>query len=186
MPTQNQYTQAVLKAQLVTADSGNELILCEQSGCDADWSEALCQYRQIQGALFCLEIGDYTSDTAVKLYNAMLEIAGLKYLVDVVPDPNAQLPAGIVINIDAGGAIDINYTQAFILDADPPNGNWYLPLIDPDTAADLPSYYKPTLVTVNGASFPATYDTNFTPARLYGFSSYLVTQNITVTFVTIL
>jgi|GEM_PF-5869378 len=180
--TQQEFTQAVLKAQLVTADSGNELILCEQSGCDADWSEVLCQYMQIQGALFCLEIGDYISDTAVKLYNAMLEIAGLKYLVDVVPDPNAQLPSGITISvIGTTSATDLNYDETFLIDSG--GGNWYLPLVDSITTA-VPEGAKPVLLTLNGDSFTPTYSENFTPTRLYGFSDNSAPKNIIVTVVT--
>jgi len=181
MPTENEYVQAVLKAQLVTAQAGNELILCEQSGCDADWSEVLCQYRQIQGALFCLEIEDYTSDTAVYFYNTMLEIVGLKYLVDVVPDPNAQLPAGIVINVTGSVAVDLDYDATYLIDAG--GGNWYLPLVDSLTN-DVPAGAKPVLLTLNGDSFTPTYSENFTPTRLYGFSDNTAPKNITVTVVT--
>lgn len=97
MPTQAEYSQAILKAQLINATDGNDLILCEMSGCDANWSKALCQFRQIQGALFCYEIGDYTSDTAVYFYNTLLEMVGLKYPAGVTPDPDAQVPSIVII-----------------------------------------------------------------------------------------
>lgn len=181
MPTQNQYSQAVLKAQLVTANSGNTLLLQEMSGCVADWSISLCQYRQIQGALYYLSIGDYTSASSVYFYNAMLDIVGLNYLDGVVPDHNAQLPDGIVIINPVGSGQDFSYTETDLLDSG--GGNWYLPLINKATNTPLPGNYRPVLLTLNGVSFTPTYDSTFTPTRLYGFASNIGPQIIVVTII---
>lgn len=185
MPTQDQYTQAVLKAQLVTAGDGNAIILSEMKGCEQDWSHALCQYRQIQGALFCLQIGDYVSATALYFYNVMLEIVGLKYTDGVTPDPNAQLPSGIVVNvISANGGIDLPYVATDLVEDGVGTGNYYLPLINKNTGNPYPTDYRPSLVTVNGVSFTFTYDSTFTPIRIYGFSDNTAPKNIIVTVVT--
>lgn len=181
MATQNQYSQAVLEAQLVTANSGNTLVLAEMMGCTTDWSKVLCQFQQIQGALFCLSIEDYTSDTAVYFYNVMLEIVGLNYLDGVTIDPNAQLPDGIVIINTGGSGEDFYYDETDLVDSG--GGNWYLPLIDTVTNDPLPGNYRPVLLTVNGTSFTPTYDSNFTPTRLYGFASNAGPQTIIVTVV---
>lgn len=182
MPTQNQYSQAVLKAQLVSANYGNSLVLAEMGGCMVEWGIALCQYQQIQGALYFLSIGDYTSDQSVYFYNAMLEIAGLNYLDGVTPDPNAQLPGGIVIVNPSGSGQDFFYTEVDLLDSG--GGNWYLPLINKAAGnTPLPGNYRPVLLTVNGTSFTPTYDTNFSPTRLYGFASNIGPQVIVVTIV---
>jgi hypothetical protein len=181
MPTLDEYTQAILKAQLVTADDGNVLVLSEMSGCPADWSKALCEYRQIQGALLCLEIGDYTSATALYFYDVMLGIVGLKYPADVVPDPNSQLPSGIVVNVEGSVGIDVTYSDTGLVDGG--GGNWYLPLINQATSLPYTSDYRPVLVTVNGVSFPVTYDSTFSPTRLYGFANNDAPQIIIVTIV---
>ncbi len=182
MATQEQYTQAVLKAQLVTAQTGNELILCEMGGCDADWSQALCQYRQIQGALFCLTIGDYISDTAVYFYNVMLAIVGLKYTADVVPDPNAQPPEGITIIIDGTQSVDYNYTNAdLILDVD--TGNWYLDYKDEFNMPILTKPYNITdTISTHTGPINAYYenDLSWDFPRIYGFPPNTTAQIITI------
>jgi len=179
MPTANEYSQAILRAQLVTADAGTQLILCEQSGCTADWSEALCNYRKIRGALFCYSIGDYASDTALSFYNTMLEIAGLKYTDGVTPDPNAQVPSIIIVS-PVNAPYEIRKSAVDLIDAG--GGNWYLPFLS-ETNVALPTGDIPVSVTLNGESFTFTFTTNFTPPRIYGFASNDAPQAIIVTVV---
>jgi hypothetical protein len=182
MPSQNDFTQAVLKAQLITAGDGNDIILSEMRGCEEDWSHALCQYRQIQGALFCLQIGDYVSNTAVYFYNVMLGIVGLKYTDGVTPDPNAQLPSGITVIVEGSVGLDLEYVDTDLVDGG--GGNYYLPLINKTTNTPYPASYRPSLVTVNGVSFAFSYDSTFTPTRIYGFSDKTAPKDIIVTVVT--
>jgi hypothetical protein len=86
-----------------------------------------------------------------------------------MPDPNAQLPGTNITIVTTGSqAIDIPYNQGDLIDSG--GGNWYLPLIDKGTGNPLPGDYKPVLLTLNGVSFPTTYDSTFNPTRLYGFS----------------
>lgn len=185
MPTQETYTNAVLKAKLVTAYDGDDILLKEMAGCSTDWSQALCLFRQIAAAEFFLKIEDYTSDAAVYSYNVMLQIIGLRDLEDVQVDPNAQPPGGITIVTGGASAFDLVYNETDLLDAG--DGNWYLPLVDkskPTPYPALPSDYKPVLVTVNGASFTFTFDVNYSPKRIYGFGGNGGPQTIVVTVVT--
>lgn len=176
--TAEQYSQAVLKAQLVNANDGDGLLLCEISGCPADWSKNLCQYRQIQGALFFLSIGDYVSDTAVYFYNTLLEIIGLKYPGDVVIDPNAQVPGIIIVN-PPSTPVTYQYSEVNLLDAG--GGNWYLPFLKPDTNA-FPTGTIPIFMSVNGIQTSAiNIDETFTPPRIFGFGgNYAQTILLTV------
>lgn len=101
MPTQEQYSDAILRAQIVNAQDGLVLINKEMSGCASNWADALCNFRQIDGALTCFTIGDYVSATAVYFYNLMLKI-GAPYRESADIDPNFQPPDGIII--DGGGS----------------------------------------------------------------------------------
>ena len=102
--TQNEMSQAILKAQLVNANEGLSLINQEVAGCPANWSAVLCRFRQIAGAQFLYTIGDYVSDTATYFYNTLLSYVGLQYPSDVVPDPNAEIP-GTTFIINNNGSV---------------------------------------------------------------------------------
>jgi hypothetical protein len=107
-------------------------------------------------------------------------------------NPNYQDPSGIIIvevTEVPNPTIDINKTEADLVDADPPNGLWYLPFLD-ESGAFLPNGSVPVSVTINGNSFTFTYSTNdpttfapFTPPRIYGFASNVAPQSIIVTVV---
>ncbi len=183
MATQTEVQNTLLAASLKVANlvNTNGTIL-SSGGLTVQWG----YINLVQRAINCVQrqynLGDYVSDPFIIAYNRLLNFVGIDTGGSI--NPNAQ-GGGTVINVPStDGAFNLEYDQTFLIDADPPNGLWYLPLIDPTTSATLPSNYKPTLVTVNGASFSTTYDTNFSPYRLYGFPSNSGTQIIIVTFIT--
>lgn len=71
-----------------------------------------------------------------------------------------------------GGSVPFNFTEVDLL-FDAGTAQWYLPL-------SLPVGKNPFYVSVNGESISTTYDTNFTPTRLYSFADNTVPQIIVV------
>lgn len=71
-----------------------------------------------------------------------------------------------------GGSVPFNFTEADLL-FDAGTAQWYLPL-------SLPVGKNPFYVSVNGESISTTFDTNFTPTRLYSFADNTVPQAIIV------
>lgn len=181
--TQNEYFDAIGRAGLVWSDGVLANINKEKAGCQPCWEDLVCRFKQIECAEYFFRLGDYAvSDDSITFYQFMLAIAGTQYS-GATPDPNVQLPGtGIVIEISGPRAIDISYTEANLIDAG--GGNWYLPLIDTTTGNPLPVDYKPVLLVVNGVSFAVTYDSTFSPTRLYGFTTNAGPQIIIVTIVT--
>lgn len=73
--------------------------------------------------------------------------------------------ASIVVSPDP---LLIYKTEADLIDADPPNGNWYLPYTQTDGSA-VPAGVVPVFVLYNGTSMAITFDA--TANRIYGFAS---------------
>lgn len=96
-------------------------------------------------------------------------------------NPNYQSNGSVTIVVDGSGTYTppiYYYSQADLIDADPPNGNWYLEFVDENGD---PIYNEvPVSVISNGASFSFTFDQTFNPARIYGFATN-ATQTIEVT-----
>lgn len=180
MPTQQQYSDAILRAQVVNAQDGLELINREMSGCDCNWSNTLCNFRQINGALTCFSIADYTSATAVYFYNLMLKI-GAPYREDIDIDTNFQAP-GIIIIVEGTGPIPYYFDQNdLILDTD--TGTWYLEYKDPDGDTITTTLYN-VQVIIDGHVYPVSAyyenDISWDFPRIYGFSPDSVIQQITI------
>lgn len=83
-------------------------------------------------------------------------------------NPNYQPPSGEIIIIGGFAPTIITKTQADLVDAG--GGNWFLPFLDNSEVA-LPSGVIPVSVVVNGVSFTFTFDTTFTPPRIFGFGN---------------
>lgn len=177
--TQQTYFDAIGRAGLVFADGILANINLEKSGCKPCWDDALLQMRKIEGAEFFYRNEDYAvSDDSIRFYKYMLEIAGGEYST-ATPDPNVQLPNTVIIGEGSDPAVNYEYDETDLIDAG--GGNWYLPLINPETEEPLLPNVRPVLLTVNGDSFYPTYSTNFNPTRLYGFASNDGPQAIIVT-----
>lgn len=184
--TQGEYFDAIGRAGLVWSDNVLANINKEKSGCQPCWDNLFCEFKQIECAEYFFRLGDYAvSDDSIFFYNRMLSIAGSQYS-DAILDPNLQLPGtGIVIEVSGPSAINLPYNETDLIDGG--GGNWYLPLVDKTQSIPyppLPVDYKPVLLTVNGVSFTVTYDSTFSPTRLYGFSTNAGPQVIIVTVVT--
>lgn len=183
MATQSQVQNTLLAASLKVANLVNANgVTLSSGGLTVQWG----YIKTVQRAINCVQrqynLGDYVSDQFIIAYNKLLNFVGIDTGGTI--NPNAQ-GGGTIINAPVSdGTFDLDYDETFLIDADPPNGQWYLPLINPENSAILPSNYKPILLTINGVSFTPTYEINFTPSRLYGFASNDSPQTIIVTFVT--
>ena len=90
-------------------------------------------------------------------------------------NPNYQSP-NITLSITSTGSTPerLVFDQSNLIDADPPNGNWYLPYAGSKTPIEL---------LINDVQTGAVQiDYSFTPARIYGFASN-ATQTIQLTVI---
>lgn len=109
---------------------------------------------------------DSNTDRTTTVYNLLLGIIA-NYSGSFSPDPDVVIE-NTTITVTASNET-LNKSQADLVDADPPNGNWYLPFLDND-GDPLPSGYTPTYVLYNGVTLPGfTYVAS--ENRIYGFSS---------------
>ncbi len=184
MATQQDVQSNILLAQLNIANLVNaNLIVLSGGGFKVRWDFI----KRYQRALNCVtrqyNLGDYVSSGFTKAYDCLLNFIGVNTSNPI--NPNAQSSQFVVdIIVEGGGAIDYSYTEAYLMDAG--GGNWYLPLLTPGTApgvGQLPfvAGSTPIFVTLNGISFNPTYDTNASPARMYGFANNDAPQTIIVT-----
>ena len=106
------------------------------------------------------------TDRTTRVYNLLLGIIA-NYSGSYSPDPDVVIE-NTTITVTSSNET-LNKSQADLIDADPPNGNWYLPFLDND-GNPLPSGYTPTYVLYNGVTLPGfTYVAS--ENRIYGFSS---------------
>lgn len=99
-------------------------------------------------------------------YPAGILVSGYILIAGVMPISGTPAAGG-------GGSIPFTFTDANLLQDG--NGSWYLPLV-------LPTGKSPVFTNVNGVSLATTYDTTFSPARLYGFANNS-TQTIIVSVI---
>lgn len=96
-------------------------------------------------------------------------------------DPSVIIPGqNITVIITPNSPFNIERSSADLIEDGEDTGNWYLPLKN-DDGSNMPLSYKPTLLTLNGNSFPPTYSINYMPMRLYGFANNTDEQTIIVT-----
>lgn len=165
-------------AKLYYLQTLDAILVKMKSGCGN--TKDVASLRRVIKALQWRVNASINDSKTSALYACMMQIIG-SFAKPYTIDPSVIIPNTTYI-IDGGTAMDIIYNDTDLIDAG--GGNWYLPLINKSTGQPLPSDYKPILVTDNGASFTPTFDTNFTPTRLYGFGGNASPQLIIVTVVT--
>lgn len=166
--SQQMYFEAIGRAGLVYSDGVNDAIDNETAGCTPDWEYLLCELKNIECAQFFFNNADYSSDDSLYFYTKMLEIAGTQYS-DATIDPNAQIP-GVIIVLPPSSPLILHKTETNLIDADSPNGQWYLPFLT-DNGNSIDNSIVPVSVKVNGETFTFTFSTNFIPPRIYGFAN---------------
>lgn len=133
MLTEQQYSDVVFTAMRANAALTQSLRSKEALGCYPDWSLVSCQDLKIESGMWSLEIGDFTSEASVDIYNQLLDI-GSTWSGGIAFDPNAQIP-GIIINVTNTNALpfagDIPWINFDPGTEQPDNGRyiWYEPLI---------------------------------------------------------
>lgn len=173
MPTQANVQQTILNGSyslMKLVDNNLNLVM---SGAEAI-REGFIQWFQLnlQALTDQYNVSDYTSTTTVTLYDRINKFVGIPYGATI--DPNFQNP-GTVIDVVSPIPQPLTFTEANLVDNDPPNGQWYLPWT---------SAYTPVLVQVNGVTLPFQFNQNIAngPIGIYNFPNNS-TQTIIVTIV---
>ncbi len=154
------YTMAnLINANLLQMQKGNGLV---------SWATIRQYNRNIAGLAYCFEGGDYTSTQCTTLYNCLNGLIGINTSTATI-DPNFVNP-GIIIDVNNPFApLLLVRNQGNLIDADPPNGNWYLPFLY-DNSSPIVNGGVPVSVIVNGVSLSGwTFDETTVPGRIYGF-----------------
>jgi hypothetical protein len=171
MPTQTDVQNLILSARLQRAALVNNNRVSISLGGQPVKLTEISQYKLTIKALQYL-LPDLTSDTFYAIYNCLTKLVGQSGVPSI--NPNYQAPNTTII-IEGGGssAISYDYNQSDLIDADPPNGNWYLPFfVDGEI---------PVQLTINGTSTAFTWDA--VNNRIYGFANDDA-QSINLTVVT--
>lgn len=152
----------LLTAQLKVAQMVDKNVLAEMGGSlSTNWKNITKATRGINVINWKLSIGDITSPGFQSAYACLLSFIGTTAGGTI--NPNAQNP-GTVIDVVSPIPQPLTFTEANLVDADPPNGQWYLPWTSP---------YTPVAVSVNGVSFTFQFNQNIAngPIGIYGFSN---------------
>lgn len=175
MPNQSQIQQTILNGSYALSTLvNNNLNLVNSGGLPIERDYISYFNLSLQGLIYQYQNLNYTSSTTVTLYQRINAFVGVPYGAQV--DPNFQ-NSNIIINSESSGfePITETFTEANLVDADPPNGNWYLPVT-------LVNSQRVVSVTINNVGFTVTPDYTTSPARLYGFANN-DSQSIVVTII---
>lgn len=108
MLTPDQIAALILRGRAYRAQLVAALTAQEYTGnLNVNWSKPEKISHLIQALNFCLAIADYSSTTAIQVYDNLSQFLGNAFLTGVSIDPNIQLPYnGNVTIINQAGYID--------------------------------------------------------------------------------
>lgn len=135
-------------------------------GKDYNNEQIKCIKRLIYALQPDTESEDYIDSDTEYLYERLSFEVSRYSGASLVVDPNVVVP-GTTINTGGGTTLEINRTQADLLETSSGSGIWYLPMVDDDGNNIVPTS---VFIIYNGLELPGKQlDTNYTPARVYGF-----------------
>ncbi len=179
MPNQANIQDAILNGDYKLATLVNNNLTLINSGGVAIKEPFITFFKlSIKGLTYRYDVADYTSSTAITLYDRVTALTGIPASATI--DPNFQAPnTTIIIEATPDNVQSFIKSEADLIDDG--FGGYYLPFLNGD---DQPFAVGvvPIQLTVDGVGLALQPNYSFDPMRLYGFANN-ATQTIILTVI---